>query len=184
MDKAIKMVKPITQSDTILRRDSNGIPYFEKVTTVQEFDGLAFHEVPEQRKVEKIPIDEKSGYFKSIDTSIILIRKRYNSDFQEQIGYFRQAIELRVPIERAFALTWFKRVRSGKIMCCNYTDGLGFVTQPLAINDPDFVTKRGKAIRVTQSEARDLLIKHDALGVFDEIKSAEDPSKTEYRLNV
>jgi hypothetical protein len=172
---------PKTVSNSVLRYDSSGIPFFEKTEQYFEWDGYDYVESVEKRKVEKVSIDEKSGYFRKIETSIIIIRKAYDSEMLETVGYFRQVIRLEVPNERAFELTYFKKTKNGHICVVQFQE-IGSVAQPLAVNDPDYVHKEGRAVQIEMKEARELLVSHQAIGLYDEIRGAE--GKLEYRLNV
>jgi hypothetical protein len=179
----------MTPKDRITSRtrpkfEPDGTLYFEKFTKVVQYDGLEWHENPELRKVEKLT-PESQGYVREISSSLIITRKAYGSDMKEITGYFQQKILIRINLTdygHDYDYAWLYRTSRGHIMVTNFENQFG-CGQGVAFNDSRFVNAIGKAKRISELEAKKLLISHEALALVDEVKNPET-KKEEYRINV
>jgi hypothetical protein len=173
--------KPKVNSLSMLKFDSENVPYYERVSKTLEFDGLEWNENRELRKVEKLSL-ESQGFLKAFESCLIVVREIYTSDMQKRQGFFVQKIKVAVPSdEKSYRLTYFKKVSSGKYCFVDFNQ-LG-TCERLAVNDSRFVHKVGKARKIIEQQARELLISKNALALVQESENPES-HETEYRINV
>lgn len=164
--------------------EADGTLYFEKFTKVVQYDGLEWHENSELRKLEKLT-PESQAYVREISTSLIITRKAYGSDMKEHTGFFHQKILIKVDLVnygRDYDFSYLKRTSRGTITITNF-DPVFACTQTISFNDSRFVNKIGKAKRISELEAKTLLLSHEALALVDEVQNAETKQE-EYRINL
>ena len=175
---------PRTTSKTRPKFEPNGTLYFEKVTTTQAKNTEDEKWYTTERKVEKLT-PESQNYFRELSTSLIITRKAYGSDMKEHVGFFQQKILIKIDLVNFghdYDFAWLYRTSRGHIMVTNFDNQFG-CTQGVAFNDERFVHKVGKAKRISELEAKTLLIKHEALALVDEQKNPETMQE-EFRINL
>lgn len=176
---------PQTSSFQTLKYEVDGTPYFEKVTEtkVKDTETGIWNVDRAQTKVEKFT-PESQGYLREIATSIVITRKAYGSDLKEITGFFQQKILMKVDVSQDdYKHAYLKKsTHTHSIMVTNF-DSLYGCTQYVPLNDERFVHLIGKAKRISEIEAKRLLISHEAIALCDEVKNPET-RKEEFRINV
>jgi len=165
--------------------EPDGTLYFEKVTKTETKNTEDERWYVTDRKVEKLT-PESQGYFRELSTSLIITRKAYGSDMKEHVGYFQQKILIKIDLVNYghdYDYAWLYRTSRNHIMIKNFDNQFGCV-QSIAFNDERFVRKIGKAKRISELEAKTLLLSHEALALVDEQKNPENPAKEEWRINL
>lgn len=165
----------------------SGEPFIEVLTEVKVKDaetGL-WSVDKSQTKVERLSIESQGEYFRELTTSVVIVRKATMSDMIEHTGFFQQRILAKVDTsQNDYKHTYLKRgMYTHSLMVENFDSIYGNV-QPIALNDSRFVTCVGKAKRISESEAKRLLISHEAIALVEETKDPENPAKTIWRVNV
>jgi hypothetical protein len=174
-----------TTSITRPKFEPDGTLFFEKVSTTKAIDPETKEWFTTETKVEKLT-PENQGFIREISSSLVITRKAYGSDMKEQVGFFQQKILIKIDLENYghdYDFAYLKKSSRGHITVTNFENQFG-CTQAVAFNDERFVHKIGKAKRISELEAKTLLIKHEALALVDERKNPENPTKEEWGINL
>jgi hypothetical protein len=176
---------PKTSSFTSPKFEPDGTLYFEKISTTKTLNPEIKEWITSDIKVEKLTV-ESQGFTREIASSLIITRKAYGSDMKEHTGFFQQKILIKIDLVNYghdYDYAYLKKTSRHHITVTNFDTQFG-CTQTISFNDERFVHKIGKAKRISEQQAKELLIKHEALALVDEVKSPENPAKEEFRINV
>lgn len=173
-----------THSVIMHKFEPDGTLYFEKetVTETKDVENNVWNVT--ERKVEKLTL-ESQGFVREISSSLVITRKAVMSDMKEHTGFFQQKILIKIDLVNYghdYDYAFLKRSSRGHITVTNFENQFG-CAQPIAFNDERFVHKVGKAKRISELEAKKLLLSHEALALVDEQVNPETKQE-EFRINL
>lgn len=175
-----------TSSFTTPKFEPDGTLYFEKISTTKALDPETKEWLVTDTKVEKLT-PESQGFTREISSSLIITRKAYGSaDMKEHEGFFQQKILIKIDLVNYghdYDYAYLKKTSRHHITITNFDTQFG-CTQTISFNDERFVHKVGKAKRISEQQKNELLFKHEALALVDEVKDPENPAKELFRINV
>lgn len=171
---SINYREPRKTSDTRLRHEANGTPYFEKTIHTKNYDFETHRWVMDKSKDEIVKLTpEQKGLKKQCEGALLLKRSAFDEKtFKQRSSFFLQKLEIKIPDEKQYKFVYLSETASRKGMCLvNLDQALGRscgFTVALDLGETDFVRGVGEAEKITDEKARELLKAKKVFGIFSE----------------
>lgn len=161
-------------SNTHLKHEADGTPYFEKTVHVKVFDPYLQVWVKNKSKTQVLKESlESHGLVKSCDGALIIKRTAFDEKtFKEKSALFLQKIEIKIPEEKQYKHVYLSNVGSGRRICLvNLDRSLGRYcgfTVHVELNEPEMVHALGEPEKISVLKARELIESKKVFGIFRE----------------